>query len=40
MNICILGDAMAVQRWNDEKVASCVPVKAQHEWDKLVVVAK
>jgi len=27
MNICILGDAIAMQRWNDQKVASCAHVK-------------
>ncbi len=27
MNACILGDAMAMQRWNDQKVASHVHAK-------------
>jgi hypothetical protein len=40
MNIHILRDAMAVQRQNDQKVASRVRAKTQHEWDKLVIVAK
>jgi hypothetical protein len=31
---------MAVQRWNDQKVANCTCAKAQNEWDKLVIVAK
>jgi hypothetical protein len=38
MNVHILRDAMVVQRQNDKKVVSCVHVKAQHEWDKLVIV--
>jgi hypothetical protein len=37
MNVCILGDAMIVQRQNDQRVVSCVHAKAQHEWDKLVI---
>ncbi len=40
MNTHILEYAMLVQRQNDLKVASYVRVKAQHEWDKLVIVAK
>jgi hypothetical protein len=40
MNVRILRDAMAVQKWNDEKVFSHARAKAQHEWDKLVIVAK
>jgi hypothetical protein len=36
MNVCILGDAMAVQRQNVNRVR----VKAQHKWDKLVIVKK
>ncbi len=31
---------MAMQRQNDQKVASYVRAKAQHSWDKLVIVAK
>ncbi len=31
---------MVVQRHNDQKVASHVHAKAQHEWDKLVIVAE
>jgi hypothetical protein len=40
MNARILGNAMAVQRWNDQKVASHVRVEKQHEWDKLVIIVK
>jgi hypothetical protein len=40
MNARILRNAMAVQRRNDQKVASHVHAKAQREWDKLVIVAK
>ncbi len=40
MNARILGNAMAVQRRNDQKVASRARVKTQHEWKNLVVVAK
>jgi hypothetical protein len=40
MNAHILGNAMAVQRRNDQKVASCACAKAQREWNNLVAVAK
>jgi hypothetical protein len=40
MNSHILGNAMAVQRQNDQKVASHARAKALREWDKLVIVAK
>jgi hypothetical protein len=40
MNAQILGNVVAVQRWNDQKVASCVRAKAQQEWDTLVTLAK
>jgi hypothetical protein len=40
MNARILGNAMAVQRWNDQKVASHARAKAQPKWDKLVIVIK
>ncbi len=40
MNDRILGNAMAVQRQNDQKVASHVRAKAEREWNHLVVVAK
>jgi len=40
MNVCILGNAMVMQRWNDQKVVNCVRAKTQHEWDKLIIVAK
>jgi len=39
MNARILGNAMAVQRQNDQKVASRARAKAQREWKNLVVVA-
>ncbi len=40
MNVRILGNAMAVQRWNDQKVVSRARAKAEREWNHLVVVAK
>ncbi len=40
MNARILGNAMAVQRRNDQKVASRARAKAQREWENLVAVAK
>jgi hypothetical protein len=40
MNARILGNAMAVQRWNDQKVANRARAKAQREWENLVAVAK
>jgi len=40
MNAHILGNAMAVQRRNDQKVISRARAKAQGEWKNLVVVAK
>jgi hypothetical protein len=40
MNAQILGNSWAVQRHNDQKVANCIRVKAQQEWDKLVTLAK
>ncbi len=40
MNIFILGNAMAVQRWNDQKVVSCTHAKVQHEWYELVIIAQ
>jgi len=39
-NVCILGNAMAMPRRNDQKVASRVHAKTQQEWDKLVTIAK
>ncbi len=39
MNARILGNAMVVQRRNDQKVASRVRAKAQREWENQVVVA-
>jgi hypothetical protein len=40
MNARILGNAMVMQRQNDQKVVSHVHAKAQCEWDKLAIVAK
>jgi len=40
MNAHILRDAMAMQRWNDQKVVSHAHAKTQCEWDKLVIVIK
>jgi hypothetical protein len=40
MNVQILGNAVAVQRRNDQKVVSRTRAKAQQEWDNLVTLAK
>jgi len=40
LNVCILGNAIVVQRWNDQKVVSCTCVKARREWDKLITIAE
>jgi hypothetical protein len=40
INARILGNAMAVQRRNDQKVASRARAKAEHNWNHLVAVAK
>jgi hypothetical protein len=40
MNVRILGNAMAMQRPNDQKVVNYIHAKAQREWDKMVIVAK
>jgi len=40
MNAHILGNAMVVQRRNDQNVASCARAKAEHEWNHQVVIAK
>jgi hypothetical protein len=40
MNARILGNAMAVQRRNDQKIASRACAKAECEWNHLVAVAK
>jgi hypothetical protein len=40
MNARILGNAMAMQRWNDQKVINRARAKTQHEWKNLVVVTK
>ncbi len=40
MNARILGNAMAVQRRNDQKVTSYARAKAEREWNHLVAVAK
>jgi hypothetical protein len=39
MNVRILRNAMVVQRRNDQKVVSRARANAQHEWDKLVIIA-
>ncbi len=40
MNARILGNVMAVQRRNNQKVVSRVRAKAQHKWKNMVVVVK
>ncbi|CAK9278905.1 unnamed protein product [Sphagnum jensenii] len=40
MNARILGNAMVVQRRNDQKVASRARAKAEREWNHLVALAK
>ncbi len=40
MNVRILGNAMVVQRRNDQKVASRARAKTQREWKNLVAIAK
>ncbi len=40
MNARILGNAMAVQKRNDQKVANRARAKAECEWNHLVAVAK
>jgi hypothetical protein len=40
MNARILGNAMVVQRQNDQKIVTRVRAKAEREWNHLVVVAK
>ncbi len=40
MNVRIFGNAMAVQRQNDQKVASRTRAKTEREWNHLVVIAK
>ncbi len=40
MNARILGNAMALQRWNDQKVVNCACAETQREWDKVVIVAE
>ncbi len=40
MNARILGNVMAVQRRNDQKVASRARAKAQRKWNHLVALAK
>jgi len=40
MNARILGNAMVVQRRNDQKVINRTHAKAQQEWDKLVTLTK
>jgi len=40
MNVPILGNPMAMQRWNDQEVVSYAQAKAQRKWDKLIIVAE
>jgi hypothetical protein len=40
MNARILGNTMAVQKRNDQKVTSCACAKAEREWNHLVTLAK
>jgi hypothetical protein len=40
MNARILGNAMAVQRRNDQKVTSRARAKVEHEWNHLVTLTK
>jgi len=40
MNVRIFGNAMAVQRQNDQKVASRIHAKTEREWNHLVAIAK
>jgi hypothetical protein len=40
MNVRILGNAMAVQRRNDQKVTSRARAKAECEWNHLVALVK
>ncbi len=40
MNARILGNAMAIQRRNDQKVATHARAKAEREWNHLVAVTK
>jgi hypothetical protein len=40
MNAYILGNAMVVQRQNDQKVVKYACAKTQFEWYKLIIVAK
>jgi hypothetical protein len=40
MNARILGNAMAVQRRNDQKAISRARAKAEREWNHLVTLAK
>jgi hypothetical protein len=40
MNVCMLGNAMAVQRRNDQKVASHARAKVERKWNHLVAITK
>jgi hypothetical protein len=40
MNARILGNAMAMQKWNDHKVVNHAHTTAQHKWDKLVLIVE
>ncbi len=39
-NVSILRDVMAMQRRYEKKVINYIRAKAQHEWDKMVIVTK
>jgi hypothetical protein len=40
MSIHVLGNAMVVQRQNDQNVISHTYAKAQHKWDELIIVVE
>jgi len=40
MNVRILGNAMAVEKRNDQKVTSCAYAKAERKWNHLVALVK
>jgi hypothetical protein len=40
MNTRILGNAMVMQKWNDQKIVSHTCAKTRCEWDELIIVAQ
>jgi len=40
INVHILGNAIAMEKWNDQKVVSSAYTKGQYEWDKLVTIVE